>query len=245
MSRFTDYLFPKKRLQSKLPLLPKGYSSTESIYGDPHPDMDEHITTLQSYSVARTKHDAHRVLRRHGEKPIEDVLKAEKRHRRRRNPVKLAWQRLLQLFGLAALLVTLAATQPAHAAVVYLLQFPDGTALPIIEAPFTGTTWDVSRMGYQKVAHLSGTSEPGSGNTVIGGHTPGPFNRLRGLMPGDQIVLVWSGETHHYQVIESELLTIDHVEVTLTPDDQYSYLTLLTCDDQNQRLVVKAIEVVT
>lgn len=147
------------------------------------------------------------------------------------------------IIALIALLLAIPIRASAAGA-THWLQFPDGTRLPIVEAPLAGNTWDVSKLGSKLAGHLSGTALPGEGNTVLGGHTPGPFAVLRGLMAGDILTVIWAGEVYTYQVLDTQLVTVSHIEVTATPNDQYSYLTLLTCDG-NLRLVVRAIQVVS
>jgi LPXTG-site transpeptidase (sortase) family protein len=164
--------------------------------------------------------------------------------------LKMIFNRVARIFtGLILVLIIAASVAPARAAPAALLQWPDGSTMPIIEAPRVeipaGYTWDVSRLGQTKAGHLSGADQPGGANTVIAGHTPGMFNRLRELIPGDLISIEWQGHTYIYSVLQSLLTTPQISAPALTvPDDQYSYLTLITCDDfpvKGQRLIVRAI----
>lgn len=99
--KIRDYFFPKRSHKSKLPLLPRHFSSSGSAWGDPQAELEDQIETLKIHGLARTKHDAHRVLIRHKGKAIDQIIKDEKRRRRKPNHLETARRKLLELFGLA------------------------------------------------------------------------------------------------------------------------------------------------
>jgi hypothetical protein len=86
------FLFPKRKLQSKIPLLPLSWSSRDG----PYPDEIDHNQeeALRAYAMIRTRQDAIRCLRRYPGLPLQQIIKKEQRQRRFKNRLKLAWRRL-------------------------------------------------------------------------------------------------------------------------------------------------------
>jgi LPXTG-site transpeptidase (sortase) family protein len=123
----------------------------------------------------------------------------------------------------------------------------------VMLAPRQGDSWQVNHLG-QIVGHLENTAAPGSsGNVVLAGHYtleetrggPGPFYKLKGLVPGD-VVTVYRGEERFDYVVDG-FQTVDAKAVDVTYSTGTAQLTLLTCSqwDRNQgeyvkRLIVKA-----
>ncbi|MBE7549791.1 MAG: sortase [Anaerolineales bacterium] len=122
----------------------------------------------------------------------------------------------------------------------------------VVPAPRQGDSWQVDHLG-QIVGHLENTAAPGSsGNIVLAGHYtleetrggPGPFYKLKGLVPGD-VVTVYRGDERFDYVIDG-FQTVDEKAVDVTYSTGTAQLTLLTCTqwDRNQgeyvkRLIVK------
>jgi sortase A len=127
-----------------------------------------------------------------------------------------------------------------------------GLDTPIVLAPRQGDTWDVDHLG-QIAGHLEGTAPPGSGgNIVLAGHYtlvethggPGPFYKLKHLVPGD-MVTIYQGEISFQYVIDG-FQTVDEKAVEVTFSTGIPQLTLLTCIQWNRsqgeyvkRLIVK------
>jgi hypothetical protein len=89
------YLFPRLRLRERLPLLPLEYSSRQSRYRlTRNPDID----LLKMAGVARTDHDALRLLKRNPGMPVGETIKQYKRKRRREGRLQKAWRRLKMIW---------------------------------------------------------------------------------------------------------------------------------------------------
>ncbi|MCL4303807.1 MAG: class F sortase [Anaerolineae bacterium] len=123
----------------------------------------------------------------------------------------------------------------------------------VVPAPRQGDSWQVDHLG-QIVGHLENTAAPGSsGNIVLAGHYtleetrggPGPFYKLKGLVPGD-VVTVYRGEERFDYIVDG-FQTVDEKAVDVTYSTGTARLTLLTCTqwDRNRgeylkRLIVRA-----
>ncbi len=141
--------------------------------------------------------------------------------------------------------------QPVGKRSLYIPKLGLGRAIPIVELPLVGDSWDVQRLGHN-VGHLEKTSWLGdSGNIVIAGHIQlavedfGPFLNLRKLEAGDLVMIADSGKIVAYQVTDSEAVEPTNVEVTYPTTEPT--LTLLTCTSWDnhrgvfsKRLVVRA-----
>jgi LPXTG-site transpeptidase (sortase) family protein len=133
------------------------------------------------------------------------------------------------------------AAQPDSAATPARLRIPTlAVDIPVVEAPFVGHQWDISRLRGE-AAHLAGTAAPGeAGNTVLAGHITipgagwGPFSELDALQPGDLVFIERGQETRAYEVSDTLLVDPTEVEVTYSTDDER--LTLITCSDWDNSL---------
>jgi len=122
-------------------------------------------------------------------------------------------------------------------------QYPDNTIfIPKIgvQAPIG---WDTNNDELTKaleknVVHLQGTSKPdGNGNVFITGHSSnywwkeGEYNSVFALLPqlseGDEIIITYKGEFHHYQVSGKEEMRKNEVAEHLESDKPK--LTIMTC----------------
>lgn len=90
-------LLPKRHLRQKLPLLPRSYSSNTG------PDIDAQrrrdIDLLKGNSVARTDHDAMRLLVKHPGKSAQEIIKLSTRKRRFQPWWKTVIRRLKRIWG--------------------------------------------------------------------------------------------------------------------------------------------------
>jgi len=94
--------------------------------------------------------------------------------------------------------------------------------------------WDVDWLG-NNIGHLEGSAFPGtSGNSVLTGHvwgadgSPGPFNNLRQLFFGEQIMVHAFGQTFIYEVRSSNQIVPDENKVF--GQSSLPYITLITCE---------------
>lgn len=108
-----------------------------------------------------------------------------------------------------------------------------GLHTAIIEAPFAGREWDISRLAGE-VAHLQGTAYPDQqNNMVLAGHVTipnagwGPFQGLESLALGDRVFVGWGSVLYTYEIIEQQVVTPNNVEMTFPTGD--ARLTLITC----------------
>src|ERR1041385_6311169 len=90
------YLFPKRRLKSKLPLLPLQWSSTHGINVDPARALD--IAMLKGHGIARTDQDAMRLLEKHSDLKTHELIKKSKRPRRPKQRIARAVNRLKRIW---------------------------------------------------------------------------------------------------------------------------------------------------
>jgi LPXTG-site transpeptidase (sortase) family protein len=121
----------------------------------------------------------------------------------------------------------------------------------MIEIPFVGQQWDISRLK-DEAAHLEGTAYPGEpGNVVLAGHITipdagwGPFKDLHTLTPGDRVFIEHGAATYVYVVSEVKEVAPTDVQVAYPTAD--NRLTLITCsgwsdilEDYTHRVVVVA-----
>ncbi len=93
------YFFPRVRLVRRLPLPPRGYSSAQSRWGEPPDALRPALRVLIGAGVARTEADAYRVYRAHPGQSLKQIIRANKRKRRRREsvPARL-WRKLKELW---------------------------------------------------------------------------------------------------------------------------------------------------
>lgn len=128
-----------------------------------------------------------------------------------------------------------------------------GVTSEIVGVPRQDNDWDVRWLG-NDLGYLDGTAYPGTlGNTILAGHVyssdgyPGPFIDLKSLNWGDELILNIYGEEFTYQVRQTFETGPDDMSV-LADENDYFWLTLVTCSDYNEntdqyqsRYVVKAI----
>lgn len=119
-----------------------------------------------------------------------------------------------------------------------------GVNAPVVEVYQSGTSWDVSHLGYN-AGHLQGTTPFGApGNLVLVGHVemadgrPGIFASINNMRVGDPLVISRGSLEKRYSVSEVRKVSPDDLSVLYpTTKDQ---LTLITCNDydflQNQYL---------
>ena len=96
--RILRYLFPKRRLQSRLPLISRRYSSAINAYGEPPAEARRAIRRLMVAGVALTPADGWRLLREHQGEGVGEIIK---KTRRKRHPVgrwRRAWRRFRSLW---------------------------------------------------------------------------------------------------------------------------------------------------
>jgi hypothetical protein len=96
--RLYRYLFPPRRLQSKLPLLPRRYSSEHCPTGQLPAADARKAAYLKLHGVARTDADAYRLLAEHEGLSVQKIIKMEKRKRRFANRWRRAWRRFWRLW---------------------------------------------------------------------------------------------------------------------------------------------------
>jgi hypothetical protein len=91
------YLFPKRRPQTRLPLLPLHYSSDHCPYGPLPPEARREADRLKMHSCARTDADAWRLMQGH-QRPVEVIIQREKRQHRFMNRWRRAWKRFKRIW---------------------------------------------------------------------------------------------------------------------------------------------------
>jgi len=95
MRKLIHYLFPPRRLQSQLPLLPLEWSGQHSRH---EPVQAEDADNLKGHGLARTSPDAQRLMSKYKGQPVEAIIKTHKRKRRREPRLRKAWRRLKALW---------------------------------------------------------------------------------------------------------------------------------------------------
>ena len=140
-------------------------------------------------------------------------------------------------------MVTMLPAQPAEKAYTeedLWLEIPTlGLKQPIVGVP--GPDWDVTWLGSQ-IGYLQGTAFPTwNGNSVLTGHVwdalnqPGPFAQLKTLRSGDQVQIQLGDKLYIYEVRENRSISPQNVAAVLV-HEEYTWLTLLTCEDYNSLL---------
>jgi hypothetical protein len=95
--KFLGYLFPPIHLRQKLPLHPLGHSTNMSRH-EITPRVKEAARLFKAYSVARTEHDAAKLLAAYPGATELEIIKWEKRKRKREHRLVKAWHRLVALW---------------------------------------------------------------------------------------------------------------------------------------------------
>ena len=116
-----------------------------------------------------------------------------------------------------------------------------GVNLPINGIRMNKTGWDVTWLG-NSAGYLEGSAYPTlPGNTILTGHVtdsngnPGPFAAVKDLQVGDKIRIQLDGLTYTYEVRQSQLISPKNISALFKHED-YQWLTLVTCENYNERL---------
>ncbi|HWQ46420.1 MAG TPA: sortase, partial [Longilinea sp.] len=135
-----------------------------------------------------------------------------------------------------------------------IIEIPElGVNESIVGVPLEDDTWDVTWLGDQ-IGWLEGTAYPTwDGNSALTGHVyganglPGPFANLGSLTYGDTIIIHYGGQQYMYSVRASLSVSPSSTYWLLKHED-YSWLTLVTCQHYNQttdsydlRRVIRAV----
>ncbi len=152
---------------------------------------------------------------------------------------------VIPVTGFAPDVITTLPSQPAakmYAAYSDLvLEIPRlGTKVSIFGIPQTKGGWDVTWLGTQ-AGYLEGSAFPTLvGNSVITAHvwnadnTHGPFYGLKNLRYGDKIIIRAWGKIFTYEV-RSQSRLLPTALATLMKKETYSWITLVTCENYNEK----------
>lgn len=109
----------------------------------------------------------------------------------------------------------------------------------IIGVPQVDNNWDVTWLG-NDAGWLNGTTFPSwEGNSVITAHVtdangqPGPFAKLKDMKHGDRVIVHMYGEKYIFEVRATRMVKPSSTEYAFKHLDDYSYLTLITCQGYN------------
>ncbi len=92
--RLLRYLFPRPRLRNRLPLLPLDWSMDTPVKSH----RRQAVELVKGWDLARTNADAIRLLNRYRGQPVNAIVQAERRNRRRDPRLQRAWRRLKKLW---------------------------------------------------------------------------------------------------------------------------------------------------
>ncbi|HAV76700.1 MAG TPA: hypothetical protein DCX53_05020 [Anaerolineae bacterium] len=135
------------------------------------------------------------------------------------------------------------------------LEIPSlGVKSEIVGVPQSSQGWNVDWLG-NSTGWLHGTAFPSwEGNSVITAHVydsnglPGPFNNIKKLNHGDQVIVHLAGEKYIFEVRDSSMVFPSTTKSALEHLEGHSYLTLITCQWYNPvtdsyafRRVVRAV----
>jgi LPXTG-site transpeptidase (sortase) family protein len=146
--------------------------------------------------------------------------------------------------GFTPRIVTTIPSQPADKAYSALgdlwLEIPSqGLKTSIVGVPQSHQNWDVTWLG-NDVGWLHGTAFPTwDGNSVLTGHAynanglPGPFATIKNLKYGDRLIVHLAGEKYVFEVQSTRLLRPTSTDFAFEHLEEYSYLTLITCQVYN------------
>jgi LPXTG-site transpeptidase (sortase) family protein len=154
---------------------------------------------------------------------------------------------------------TILPSQPAKKAYTKLsslwLEIPSQKSQSnIVGVPQSNNEWDVKWLG-QDTGWLNGTAFPTwIGNSVITAHAtnpnglPGPFENIKDLKYGDQIIIHFYDEQYIFEVRGKRLVRPETTAYAFEHLEGHSYLTLITCRSYNSatnsyrfRQVVRAV----
>lgn len=120
-----------------------------------------------------------------------------------------------------------------HAAKRDLRTVPPGFVIGRVEIPRIGLSavvvqGDSERILRRSIGHIPGTALPGqSGNMVIAGHRDSFFRPLRGIHPGDRIMLKTPRGSYDYEVESTSVVAPQ--DLSVLQDSRQRQLTLITC----------------
>jgi LPXTG-site transpeptidase (sortase) family protein len=146
--------------------------------------------------------------------------------------------------GFSPGLVTSLPSQPADKSYASLgdlwLEIPSqGLKTSIVGVPQSEQGWDATWLG-NDVGWLNGTAFPSwEGNSVLTAHVynsnglPGPFISLKDLRYGDRIIVHLYGEKYIFEIQSTRLTRPSSTNFALEHLEDYSYLTLVTCQGYN------------
>jgi len=149
---------------------------------------------------------------------------------------------LIPVTGFAPDMVTKldASSRPVYEATDLRIEIPVlKVKTPIVGVELKDGNWDVSWLQNQ-AGWLNGTAYPTwPGNSVLTAHAvnadgkPGTFSALKYLGVGEYIFVYDSGYRFTYKVISNQYVQPD--DVTVLKHEEKSYLTLITCDNYDER----------
>ena len=107
--------------------------------------------------------------------------------------------------------------------------------------PETDNGWNLTWLK-DSVGYLESSAYPTfNGNTVLTAHVRdasknlGPFSDIKGLKLGDRILLHAYGKTYVYAVQENAKISPNDIS-TAFKHEEYSWITLVTCEDFNAKI---------
>lgn len=92
--------------------------------------------------------------------------------------------------------------------------------------------------GVARLEHTMWNNTVG-GRTVLVGHTPGGFSSIHDIQLYDHIILIMDDTTYTFQVFDKYIVHWTDDSILNTPSEEFE-LVLLTCVDEEMRLIVKA-----
>jgi len=158
------------------------------------------------------------------------------------NPPTQAGGFLIPVTGFAPNTVTELnpAARPLYGSTALTLEIPSiKVNVPIVGVQLKAGNWDVSWL-VDQAGWLEGTAYPTwNGNSVLTAHAvnadgkPGLFARLSKVRTGDYIFLYQSGYRYTYQIVSNKFVKSD--DITVLKHEEKAYITLITCDDYDEK----------
>ncbi|MEW6401705.1 MAG: sortase, partial [Chloroflexota bacterium] len=161
---------------------------------------------------------------------------------------------LIPVTGFAPNQVTvLEGTQPTYTSTGLTIEIPKlKLTVPVMGIPLRRGIWNVNWL-WNEAGWLDKTAYPTfPGNSVITGHDvtadgfPGPFARIKQLLPGDYIFVHFNGYRYTYQVMTNKYVA-PH-DISILRHEEKSWITLVTCDTYDvttgtylKRVVVRSV----
>ena len=121
-----------------------------------------------------------------------------------------------------------------------MLEIPRlGVKLNILGVPFDVDNWNLTWLS-GNAGWLEGSAFPThAGNSALTAHayladgTVGPFAKLSSLRYGDQIIIHLGGQRYIYEIRQN--LRVGPNSMSVLKHEEYSWLTLITCDTYNEK----------